>query len=345
MAATDRFSMKSLFLKIVLGVVLLALLVAAYGFHRYQNFLNTPVFTADETRLDIKSGSYYSQLIDQIKQKNGHGAIWQWQLLGRWQDYQSQIKSGEYLFTTEDTPRSLLDAIAANRVIQYSWTIVEGQTWQQVQQQLAQLDLPKRLLTDKTDAQIIELLGIQAPSMEGQLLPETYQYTRQDSDLQLLQRAHQDLHNVLQQAWQDRQSDLNLKTPYELLILASIIEKETAVASERSIISGVFNRRLKQNMRLQTDPTVIYGVGHDYAGDITYQHLRTDTPYNTYTRHGLPPTPIAMPGADAIYAAGQPNQGRELYFVASGEGGHVFSENYQQHQQAVKKYLQKQNDK
>jgi UPF0755 protein len=337
--------MKSFLLKIILGLVLVFLLLSAFAYHRYQQFLNTPVFSVDETRIDIKSGSYYSQLIDQIKKKNGHGAVWQWQLLGRWQGYQGQIKSGEYLFTAEDTPRRLLDAIAANRVIQYSWTIVEGQTWHQVQQQLAGLDLQKRLLTDKNDTEIIELLGIEAPSMEGQLLPETYQYTREDSDLQLLKRAHQGLQSVLQQAWQDRQSGLDLKTPYELLILASIIEKETAEASERNIISGVFNRRLKKNMRLQTDPTVIYGVGRDYAGDITYQHLRTDTPYNTYTRHGLPPTPIAMAGTESIYAAGQPNDGRELYFVASGEGGHVFSENYQKHQQAVKNYLKRQNDK
>jgi len=336
--------MKSFLLKILLGLVLALLLLAAVVYYRYEQFLNTPVFSTDKTRLDIEPGSYYGQLIKQIKDKKGHGDYWQWQILGRWHGYQSQIKSGEYLFTAEDTPRSLLDAIANNRVIQYSWTIIEGQTWQQLQQQLARLDLQNRLLTDKTEKQIIKLLEIDVPSMEGQFLPETYHYTREDSDLMLLQRAHKDLQNVLEKAWHERQPDLALKTPYEMLIMASIIEKETAVASERQTISGVFNRRLQKNMRLQTDPTVIYGVGQKYAGDITYQHLRTDTPYNTYTRHGLPPTPIAMAGAESIYAAGQPNVGRELYFVASGDGGHVFSETYEQHQRAVSNYLKRQHE-
>lgn len=337
--------MKSILVKLLFVLGLATLLLMAVIYYRYEQFLHTPVFTTDETRLEVAPGSYYGQLINQIKEKSGHGERWQWQFLGRWHDYQSQIKSGEYVFTAEDTPRSLLDAIAANRVITYAWTLVEGQTWQQVQQQLAQLNVQNRLLRDKSEAEIMALLDIDAPSMEGQLLPETYHYTRADSDVMLLQRAHKDLQTVLQKAWQERQPDLALKNPYELLILASIIEKETAVPEERNIISGVFNRRLLNKMRLQTDPTVIYGVGQAYDGDITYEHLRTDTPYNTYTRHGLPPTPIAMAGAESIYAAGQPNDGRELYFVASGQGGHVFSETYQQHQQAVNNYLKAQHDR
>ncbi|MFV0543820.1 MAG: endolytic transglycosylase MltG [Marinicella pacifica] len=336
--------MKSFIIKLILGAAVVLSLAAAHAYYRYEQFLSTPVFNTDETRIEIQPGSYYSQLISQIKQNNGQGASWQWQILGRWQGYQSQMKSGEYRFTRQDTPRSLLDAIAENRVIQYAWTVVEGQTWQQVAQQLSALSLKNRLLTDKSEAQIAGLLGLQTLSMEGQLLPETYHYTREDSDLQLLQRANRSLQKVLDQAWQARQPELALKSPYELLILASIIEKESAVDSERTVISGVFNRRLKKNMRLQTDPTVIYGAGKTYAGDITYQHLRTDTPYNTYTRHGLPPTPIAMAGRDSIFAAGQPNTGQELYFVASGDGGHVFSETYEQHQQAVKQYLKKQNE-
>ncbi len=336
--------MKSFIIKLILGAAVVLSLAAAHAYYRYEQFLSTPVFNTDETRIEIQPGSYYSQLISQIKQNNGQGASWQWQILGRWQGYQSQMKSGEYRFTRQDTPRSLLDAIAENRVIQYAWTVVEGQTWQQVAQQLSALSLKNRLLTDKSEAQIAGLLGLQTLSMEGQLIPETYHYTREDSDLQLLQRANRSLQKVLDQAWQARQPELALKSPYELLILASIIEKESAVDSERTVISGVFNRRLKKNMRLQTDPTVIYGAGKTYAGDITYQHLRTDTPYNTYTRHGLPPTPIAMAGRDSIFAAGQPNTGQELYFVASGDGGHVFSETYEQHQQAVKQYLKKQNE-
>lgn len=331
--------MKSFIIKTTVLFLIGLLLLSVFLYYQYEQFLHTPIFPDEETRIDIQPGSHYNQLVTQIKEKSGRGDNWQWQLLGRWQGYQSQIKSGEYMFTSEDTPRSLLDAIALNRVIKYSWTIVEGQTWDQVRQNMSQLKLSNWILADKSEQQIRQLLAVEEASMEGQLLPETYQYTRQDSDLSLLKRAHESLQKTLQDAWQSRQSDLALSDPYELLILASIIEKETAEPSERPIISGVFNRRLLKNMRLQTDPTVIYGVGKKYAGDITYQHLRTDTPYNTYTRKGLPPTPIAMAGAESIQAAGQPNQGNELYFVASGEGGHVFSETYEEHQQAVKNYL------
>jgi len=331
--------MKSIFLKISALLLISVLVTGLYLYVSYDTFLKTPVFKDSETRLEINPGSSYTAFVEQIKVAGGQGQLWHWQIMGRWHGFQHQLKSGEYLFTGQDTPRSLLDAIANNQVISYEFTIVEGQTWQQIRSQLPLLKVNNHLLNDKSDSEILSALDIKEVSMEGQLLPETYRYTRTDSDLSILKRAHQALLKTVEQAWANRQPNLAINSPYELLIMASIIEKETAVADERNTISGVFNRRLQKNMRLQTDPTVIYGAGDTYQGDITYKHLRTDTPFNTYTRHGLPPTPIAMAGSEAIHAAGQPNEGRELFFVANGSGGHTFTETYQAHQQAVKDYL------
>ncbi len=331
--------MKTFLLKLIGLLIIIVLGISFYLFASYDNFLKTTVFKQSETHLEINPGSSYTSFVNQIKTAGGEGDLWQWQLLGRWHGYQHLLKSGEYLFTSQDTPRSLLESIANNQVISYEFTIVEGQTWQQIRIQLPFLKVKNHLFTDKNDTEVMAALDINDASMEGQLLPETYRYTRTDSDLSILKRAHAALTKTVEESWANRYPDLAIKSPYELLIMASIIEKETATPDERNTISGVFNRRLQKNMRLQTDPTVIYGVGEAYRGDITYKHLRTDTPFNTYTRHGLPPTPIAMAGSDSIKAAGQPNDGEELFFVANGTGGHTFSETYQAHQQAVKNYL------
>ena len=194
-----------------------------------------------------------------------------------------------------------------------------------------------------SDAELMAALGFPGQHPEGRFLPETYVYQRGDSDVDVLKRAHAAMEKELAEAWAARSDDLPLASPYELLTLASIIEKETGLASERPQIAGVFARRLKLGMRLQTDPTVIYGIGSSYDGNIRKVHLTTDTPYNTYTRAGLPPTPIAMPGRDALRAAAQPAAGDALYFVAVGDGSgaHVFSASYAEHNAAVARYLQR----
>jgi UPF0755 protein len=178
-----------------------------------------------------------------------------------------------------------------------------------------------------------EIAGAENP--EGWFLPETYQFVRGYTAADLLKRAYQDMQAVLSRAWESRADGLPLQSPYELLILASIIERETAVDSERDEISGVFVRRLQSGMRLQTDPTVIYGLGEAYDGNIRKVDLQTDTAYNTYTRHGLPPTPIALPGVASLQAAARPKEGTSLYFVANGQGGHTFSDTLEDHQEAV----------
>lgn len=190
-----------------------------------------------------------------------------------------------------------------------------------------------------SETDIAEKLGIENEKLEGLFLAETYHYTYGTTDLDLLKRAHRDLMNVVNDEWENRADKLPLKSPYEALILASIIEKETAVASERERVSSVFVNRLNKRMRLQTDPTVIYGMGDSYKGNIRKKDLRTPTPYNTYTMSGLPPTPIAMAGKASINAALNPEKSNYLYFVASGTGGHVFSKSLTEHNRAVRAYL------
>lgn len=330
--------MKKIITYSFLLLLALALSVGFYMYQQYRQFLIEPVFTELPVVLNIDKGSSYGQFIQLVHQKGGRGSELNWKLLGRLNRLENSIKTGEFEIYQPMSPRELITYIDNNNVKTYSITIVEGQQWQQVKKQFLSSPL-KHVLADINDSELKLKLGLKTGNLEGQFLPETYQYTQSDVDFDVLQRAHLALNETLNKAWDGRDPSISIKTPYELLILASIIEKETAQADERDIISGVFNRRLKKGMRLQTDPTVIYGVGSAYAGDITSAHLRTDTPYNTYTRSGLPPTPIAMASAASIEAAAHPNQGKELFFVANNKGGHTFSETYEQHQKAVAAYL------
>ena len=207
---------------------------------------------------------------------------------------------------------------------------------------LAQVETLDQTLADVSDTELMERLGKPNVHPEGQFLPDTYRYTRGMTDFDVLQIAHRALHQTLDDQWDKRPPNIELNSAYEVLTLASIIEKETGVAAERPQISGVFNRRLRIGMRLQTDPTVIYGMGDAYEGNIRRRDLTTDTPYNTYTRHGLPPSPIALAGRDAIHAALHPQKGEALYFVARGDGSHQFSATLEQHNAAVRKYQLKQ---
>jgi len=330
--------MKKILIYSLLLLMALALGAIAYVYHEYKQFLIEPVFTELPVVLNIEKGSSYGQFIQIIQQNGGQGNELSWKLMGRLNHLENSIKTGEFEITEAMSPRELVTYIDHNNVKTYSITIVEGHQWQQIKRQFLSSPL-KHVLVDINDNELKLKLGLETENLEGLFLPETYQYTQSDVDFDVLQRAHQDLKVVLDRAWENRDPNILIKSPYELLILASIIEKETAQADERNIISGVFNRRLKKGMRLQTDPTVIYGVGSDYTGDITSAHLNTDTPYNTYTRAGLPPTPIAMASAASIEAAAHPNKGKELYFVANNKGGHIFSETYEQHQKAVVRYL------
>jgi UPF0755 protein len=250
-----------------------------------------------------------------------------------------QIKAGEYFVDKNSTPGDLLVKLIEGKGVQHSITIVEGTIFKQLRVLLAaHADVVKQTLADKSDQEILLALGANESHPEGLFLADTFQVERNSTDLELLQRSYKAMQLVLDQYWQKRDQTLPYKTPYEALIMASIVEKETAVAEERPRIAGVFIKRLTIGMRLQTDPTVIYGIGDDYQGNITRKDLRTPTPYNTYTIKGLPPTPIAMVGREAISAALNPDVGKALYFVAKGDGRHQFSPSLIEHNKAVRQY-------
>ncbi len=251
----------------------------------------------------------------------------------------AKIKAGEYLFPKDLTPAQLLMMMVNGEAVQHSFTIIEGTTFKQLRALLKkQADLLQQTLKDKTDTEILTALGATEPHLEGLFLADTFQIERDSTDLAVLERSYKALQQELESAWEARDTSLPYQSPYEALIMASIVEKETAVAEERPQIAGVFIKRLSIGMRLQTDPTVIYGIGDKYNGNITRKDLRTPTPYNTYTIDGLPPTPIAMVGREAINAALNPEVGKSLYFVAKGDGRHQFSPSLVKHNQAVREY-------
>lgn len=320
--------------------------VAAYAlWQRYLGFADAPVAGIEpgETVV-IERGHTFPQVLRKLRAAGvTDGQDVEWQLLARQIGAAGRLQVGEYALQAGATPRQILSAMRDGKVVSYRFTIVEGWNIRELRAALAKAVPLKQETAQWDDAALMKALAFPGQHPEGRFLPETYQYNRGDSDLQLLKRAHAAMENALADAWNARAADVPLRSADELLILASIVEKETGVADERPQIAGVFARRLKAGMLLQTDPTVIYGMGSNYAGNIRRQDLTTDTPYNTYLRAGLPPTPIAMPGAAALKAAANPASGDALFFVAVGDGSgrHVFTRTLGEHQSAVREYLQR----
>ncbi len=248
------------------------------------------------------------------------------------------VQAGEYALWPGQTVGDLLALVRSGDVVQYSVTFPEGWTFREMRQALESREKLKIVTAGLPDAVIMERLGAPGEHPEGRFFPDTYAYTAGMRDLDVLGAAHRRMSRILAEEWEARDPGLPYETPYEGLIMASIIEKETGVPGERGAIAGVFVRRLQKGMRLQTDPTVVYGLGDRYQGNLQRRHLREATPYNTYMIHGLPPTPIAMPGRAAIHAAFHPEEGEALYFVARGDGSHHFSATLAEHNRAVKKY-------
>ena len=334
-------------LAILVLLVALAGAAAALLWQRQSGFAGTPV-TPTQASVTVASGDSFTTVLGKLRAAGiDEGQDLQWQMLARELDAAGKLKVGEYSLEPAPTPRELLGNMRQGKVLQYRVTIVEGWNIRQLRAALNRSQPLQHKTTDMSDSELMAALGFAEQHPEGRFLPETYIYQRGDDDLDVLKRAHAAMEKELAAAWASRADDLPLTSPYELLILASIIEKETGLASERPEIAGVFMRRLKMGMRLQTDPTVIYGIGSAYDGNIRKSHLTTDTPYNTYTRAGLTPTPIAMPGRDALQAAAHPAKGDALYFVAVGDGSgaHVFSASYSEHNTAVAQYLQRLREK
>lgn len=333
---------RKLMFRLLLIILLLGIPIAAI-FSEYQRFMTTPIASDKAGQsVQVTAGSNLSQFSQQLyKQNISPLPSLYLDIYGRLEGVAGQIKAGEYRLESGMTLPQLLDRIVAGEVVQHQFTIIEGMT---VSQLLAALkSMPQIVNTIDTDdiqsPALMALIDADVPSAEGWFLPETYHFPTGTTDKTFLKRAYRAMQQTLDEAWQHHADDLPYESPYQALIMASIIEKETGIAEERARIAGVFVRRLQKGMRLQTDPTVIYGMGSAFDGNIRRKDLRTDTPYNTYTRHGLPPTPIALPGRDSIQAALNPADGDSLYFVATGEDGrHYFSSTLREHNKAVQKY-------
>ncbi len=328
-------------IKLFFAVVFVA--AVAFGgllWLRTQEFADRPLLLDNKERvLVVERGDGFVRVLAKIRALGvDQGGDLEWKALATSMKVAQRLQVGDYGITSGMTPRNLLQRLEDGAVIQRKFTIIDGWSFRDVRKALAADPLLVHQVDALSDAEIMAKLGRGDRFPEGRFLPETYVYTRGTSDLAMLDRAAKAMDVALDQAWEGRDKDVPLSTPDELLTLASIVEKETGLASDRPMIAGVFARRLKLGMLLQTDPTVIYGMGSSYAGNIRKADLTTDTPYNTYTRKGPPPTPIAMPGRASLAAAANPAGGDALYFVARGKGASHFSATYQEHAEAVRKY-------
>ena len=308
--------------------------------------LDQPLNVAEPLRFKVPAGARFARVAADLASRGVVPQPRAWVLYARWKGLAAAIKAGEYEIEPGTTPRALLDKLVSGQVVLHSFTIVDG--WR-VQDLLAALKRnPDIVVTLPASSQnLMEKLGAPGIEAEGEFLPETYRFPGGTTDVELLRQAHAALRRELDAAWADRDPTLPLHNAGELLIMASIVEKESGLPQELPKIAGLYLHRLSIGMRLQADPTVIYGLGERYDGDIHSVDLRTDGPYNTYTRAGLPPTAIALPGAGAIRAAARPEKSDAIYFVASGkgDGSHVFSATLEQQNAAVAKYLERQRQK
>jgi len=320
---------------------LLFLLVVLAGLFAY--YANTPIpLERTPFEFTLKQGSSLKSAASQIKKAGGLSNEWLFVLLARGLGQARQIKPGNYQLEHEVTPLKLLNMISKGRVEQSSLTIIEGTTFRQLRAVLNGDPTLRHDSAPLSDEDILKRIGASETSAEGLFFPDTYNYDKGSSDLVVLKRAYQLMQRQLQESWKNRDADLPFDTPYQALILASIVEKETGQPGDRPMIASVFVNRLRKNMRLQTDPTVIYGMGDKFKGNLRRKDLTTDSPYNTYTRSGLTPTPIALPGLAAIQAALHPAPSKALYFVARGDGTSHFSTNLIEHNSAVNRFQLKQ---
>ena len=336
--------------KFFVFLLILLLILGGVGFWGYQKlteFVHTPVNVTQDQLLTIERGTTGSKLAALLEQEKilEHADLLPWLL--KLQPQLNKVKAGTYSLTGVKTLQDLLDMINSGKEAQFSVKFIEGKTFKEWRKNLENAPHLKQTLQGKSDKEIMALLDIPAVAkavyewnnMDGWLYPDTYNYTPNSTDLELLKRSTTRLQKALDKAWNERDENLPLADPYQMLILASIVEKETGIAAERPQVASVFINRLKANMKLQTDPTVIYGMGENYTGNIRKKDLETITPYNTYVIEGLPPTPIAMVSESALQAVAHPAKTEFYYFVADGSGGHKFTRNLNEHNKAVQEYL------
>ncbi len=292
----------------------------------------------DAQEISIKPNSSLRSIAKQLVAQGVLKTEWSFVLLAKVLNKAPYLQAGDYTLNKNINPYQLLLSLNHGKSTQGGITFIEGKTFKEMRLRLTKNDAIKHTIQTLSDAEVMQLVGRGEPHAEGLFFPDTFYFDRGTLDTVILKRAYEIMQNKLEKAWQTRASNLPYKSSYEALIMASIVEKETGKASERKLIAGVFVNRLRIGMRLQTDPTIIYGMGDAYQGNIRRKDLMKDTPYNTYTRSGLPPTPIAMPGLASIEAALHPANTKALYFVGKGDGSHAFSNNLAEHNRAVVKY-------
>ncbi|EIJ42872.1 hypothetical protein BegalDRAFT_2006 [Beggiatoa alba B18LD] len=328
----------SIFLLLIFIFLLLAC-AGAYWLYTYR--LTAPLPTSEDWQYTIPTGTSLNTIAEDLNRQGQLDTLtaFAWVYLARLEKKAQQIKAGEYAIPAGTSPQGLLTIFTSGKTIQYSLTIPEGINFRELIIAVQAHPKIKHTLKNLDAASVMQAIGIKHEQYpEGLFYPDTYNFPANTTDVAFLQRAYQLMATELETAWQQRVDNLPLKTPYEALTLASIVEKETGVASERAQIAGVFIRRLQKGMRLQTDPTVIYALGEAYDGNIRSKDLEVDSPYNTYRYTGLPPTPIALPSKAALQAAVNPDKGDSLYFVAKGDGSHYFSATQTEHSCAVIQY-------
>lgn len=318
--------------------------VVWFTFDFYQFFSAPLIKSGPDTSIKVYPGTTIRQLIDELKQRQllQHDDLFL--MYARYKDSQVRLRYGEYLITPSTTaPQLLKNIINGTGLFDRQITFIEGWTFNDIKNALANNPNVRHTILNKTNAQIMQMLGKSDLHPEGQFFPDTYNYTWGNSDVDILQKAYEHMQKCLQTQWPTRAANLPYENAYQALIVASLVEKESALNKERPLIAGVIINRLRKGMRLQVDPTVLYGISGSFNGAITQEDLKAKNPYNTYVIKGLPPTPIGMPGASSINAALHPVITDSLYYVAKGDGSHIFSNNYQQHLIAVKSYVAQKN--
>ena len=327
-------------LKLLILLISAAIPVFAAWLHHHVNadiqLPSTPY------QFSIEQGSSLKNISQQLTDAGILSTPWSFILLSRYKGLQSSLKAGDYTLTDNISQVALLDYLVKGDTQQFEIKFIEGWTFSQLRNVLYEHPAIQNDTINLSEEEILQLIGANETSAEGLFFPDTYYFVKDSRDIDILQRAYHTMQNHLHTAWSARMEPLPLTTPYEALTLASIVEKETGLESDRAEIAGVFINRLRIGMRLQTDPTVIYGLGDQFDGNLRKKHLQTDQAFNTYTRAGLPPTPIAMPGLSSIQAALNPAETKAIYFVAKGNGESQFSTNLADHNRAVNKYQRRQ---
>ncbi|MGJ0486751.1 MAG: endolytic transglycosylase MltG [Methylomicrobium sp.] len=319
-----------------IGLTLLFIsFTAGWTWMDYRSALETPVVKDNPAIIEIVKGDSMTRITEKLAEQHLKVSPFWFKVIALRKQSAAKLKTGEFEFAVGLTLPEIIDQIAAGKTRQHSITFPEGWRFAEIMAELNNNPHIEHTLKDLSPDAIRTQLGITENKLEGLFFPDTYFFEKNMTDVSLLKRAYEKMQSVVQEEWPQRSAGLPLESPYETLILASIIEKETGADDERPLISGVMVRRLQNSIPLQTDPTVIYGMGDNYLGNIGEQDLKNPTPYNTYLIKGLPPTPIAMPGREAIHAALHPDTGSSLYFVAKGDGTHVFSTTLQDHNHAV----------